>query len=372
MEKKHFTLVMLLVWTAANAAAWGGETHKYICEQAVSSVWGVKTVKQCLVYNKTLQNKLCDQLLQSAGQEAYDRCLLETSGGVFLHPATIPDVLFNDTVEHCDYSICPVEGAGNQRLMCGDPTVKPAAVKSEVWLVKSMNADDLCLRIDFFCIASNYYSDSKFKLNNVRNLKMCYGDVEGDIDRLVRANDSWSIGRYCSFEGWVQYAGRTARERHSQAFTFTSNDIAQIIQNLSARARYINSIPLVSDITPETSNTRVPATLAETAASSTTVPAAPAANETQLLYQELVEQADMLLNESLNMLDILGNLGSTDGGQPRGQGNILIKAFTIFFVIVGFGIGAVVYIKTEQKRRKKEKPAEPPNPGNTQAPAARR
>jgi hypothetical protein len=372
METKHIAALLVLALITGEASGWGVETHEYVCEQAVSGSWGVQAVEQCLTYNRTLQDALCDRLRQDAGDAAYGRCVLETGRGVFLHPAVIPDVIFNDSSGKYDYSRCPVKGRENQELVCGDPDVRPAVDNSERWFVKSMNADDLCLRVAYFCIASNYYADSDFKPNNVRNLKMCYGDVEGEIDGIVRSNDSWSINDYCSFEGWVQKAGRTVRERHEQTFTYTSADVKGIIENLTARAEYIKTVPFVRDIAPQTTAVQVQETLpCTTSTTAATVPAAEAADETEMTYSEFMEDINSIFNESYDILTSLENPeNASEEQQSRGQGNIIINTFMIIFALAGAGICAVVYFKTERKRREKKARTTPPTPNSPRTPTS--
>lgn len=358
MDKNISTILLLLTVLSPAATGWGNETQKYICDKVVSEVWGEQALNQCLKFDKTLQTELCSEIKQTVGEEAYEKCIQETNNGNYIHPATIPYALFNDTAEHCDYSVCPAKGAVNQQLMCGNPLITPAKDNSEKWFNKSMNAENLCARIAFFCIGSNYYSDSRFKLNNVQNLKMCYSNVREEIDREVLSNGIWQFNVYCIFDGWVQRAGRTVREMHSQSFTFSSGDISQIIGNLSEKAKYAPTIPPVNE-TPIEVTARKPmievTEVAVVTSPTTTLPV----NETQIMYDEAMEQVKKLVNESFDLVGLLGDNKTGTGQNTKGKGNIFIKAFMILLVVFGFGFAMLVLAKIELKRYQQSKASEP-------------
>jgi len=251
MAEKVLAVLALAFLLSMPAAAWGNETQKNICDTVVAGVWGQQAVKNCLTFDKNLQKQLCSDLRETIGEDAYMKCVEETEKGVYLHPATIPYALFNDPQEHYDYSICLAKGPANEQLMCGDPMFTPAKDNSQKWFTKAVNAGNLCTRIAFFCIGSNYYSDSRFKLNNVQNLMACYSDVNGEVDNLINSGEKWQFNAYCTFEGWVHRAGGTLRSRHSQTLMFSSDEINQITGNLTEEARSISAYNLVGDIVPD-------------------------------------------------------------------------------------------------------------------------
>jgi hypothetical protein len=353
MKKTVLALLTLLILLPLANASFGNETHKYLCYKAASDVWNNETVRDCLAFNASRQAQLCTEIRQVAGDDAYEKCMQETNLGDYLPPALIPDMLFNDTAEHYDYSVCLVKGQVNQELICGDPKVTPAQVNADKWFAKASAAGDMCTRIALFCIGSSYYGDSRFKLDNMRNLMSCSSDIAGEIDRRVMAGGAWEFNAYCTFDGWVQRTGITVHERHSQEFTFSSSTIDGIIGNLSLKAALIASTPLATTATARTTSTTTLKMLSTTQAS--TAPTSVTTtlfNETQAMYEEANAGAQDFVNQSFSIIDILG-MNDTGVQVERGKGNVFIKAFLILLVLFGFAVGIALSIRMKLKQSNK-------------------
>ena len=354
MKQLVYAVLILFVLLSQTSAAFSNVTHTYICAKVASDVWGNKTASECLTFDIDRQTRLCTQISQIAGEDAYGQCLHETEVGEYLPPASIPDLLFNDAPEHYDYSTCNVKGAINRELICGDPLIRPAVNNSEKWFARASAVGDVCTRIALFCIGSNYYADSRFKLNNMRNLKMCSFDVPSEIDQRVAAGGIWEFNAFCTFDGWVQRTGQTVREQHAQTFTFSSSTIDAITGNLTVKAAYIASLPLSTTATVKTTTATTRATMATTRVSTTAAVTTTFYNETQALYEEAEREARDFVDQSFSIIDLLG-MNNTGGYEARGKGNVFIKMFLILFVLFGFAVGAIVFIRMELKQRQMSK-----------------
>ncbi|MFH1125891.1 MAG: hypothetical protein V1703_02090 [Candidatus Altiarchaeota archaeon] len=358
MEIKPLRLFLILMLLSNYATAWGDETQKYICEKVVQDVWGSQVLNQCFVFNKTLQYDLCDELRQKAGQEVYLKCVQETDNNNHLHPALVPYALFNDSEKHVDYSICHVKGTVNSQLICGDPSETPAVEKSEEWFTSATNADSECMRVIFFCIGSNYYSDSKFKLNNMKNLEKCNMDVEKKADEEVTSRIKWQFEAYCAFDGWVQRVGRTVREMHAQNFMFSSDDIDQITESLRAKAIHISSTPLPKYVALKSRTTTTTLEIVHTVQTDITTPTTNTpVNESEIVYNQISEDYLRAIDEGFSFLDIIKGNNTGTAGETRGRGNTVVKAFMVLFIVFGFLFAAFVLAKIELKRyRRADKP----------------
>ncbi|MDD5112001.1 MAG: hypothetical protein PHG85_05610 [Candidatus Altiarchaeota archaeon] len=350
-------LLLALALLPATAFAWGVQTHEHLCGQAVAAAWGEEGAK-CLHAEPAVQYDFCNGIQPYITEDAYERCINLSSRGI-LNPASALLTVINDTEGLKDYSDCPVrEGAGAQ-IACGDPTYKIASEKSEQWFGMANSSGDLCRRIGFFCIGASYYSESKYKLNRVQNLEGCYGDIESEIDEKVVKNESWRTDGYCTFEGLVQRAGRKVTERHSQTFTFSGDELGQIISELSAKGKDIASRNLESAAVSSTMETY--GSIAEVTSSpskaSTTLPASMTSgeqttfagiNETSILYEETKTEGITAVNEFFDTLD--GFVKMTAGEDTRGKGNVITHIFITLLAVGGFGTCLYLLVKTERDK----------------------
>lgn len=231
-------LVFVCIFFPNQATAWGSETHKYICEKAVEEIWGRDIVDECLLTEDLqLQRSICDIIKEVKGEEKYRRCIEKTSQGEFIQPFLIPDVIFNDTELHYDYSRCPIPERDRTRgWFCNESGKNLAIEQSELWFKKAKGTYDNCTRVYEFCIASNYFSDSYMPLYQTMHVEEeDKNNMELRVDKAILSGDPlWGIDVMCDF----QYKGIRSRQR----FEIKIYDIEEIIGDLVEEGRKIAEV----------------------------------------------------------------------------------------------------------------------------------
>lgn len=236
--KLAFLVVVLCLFFSNQAAAWGSETHRYICEKAVEEIWGRDVVDECLLAEDLqLQSSICDIIGEVKGEEKYRHCIEETSEGEFIQPFLVPDLIFNDTELHYDYSKCPISKHDRTRKwICNESGKNLAIEQAGLWFNKANGTYDNCTRVYEFCIASNYFSDSYMPLYQTMHVKEeDKNTIELRVDKAILSSDPlWGVDVICDF----QYRGMRSRQR----FEITNYDIAGIIEDLVGEGRKITEV----------------------------------------------------------------------------------------------------------------------------------
>ena len=251
--------ICIIIFLSATGSAWGPETHKYICEQAVENIWGKNIGEFCLTNpGIAFQGDFCDDIQNELTDEAYQTCIAEEN---IIDPSYMVESFFNDTENLYDYSKCPIpENEPNRKWICehgNDIT----GVYASSWFNKAKGETDICSKLYKFCIGSNYFSNGYMPLYQTRYA----GDqdtvlFEKNVDNMILGGDSeWKISLFVNFYG--------AGSKYRQKISVDSTLIDQIIANLTDVGRTIVTVvPQTTTITQTTTTTttQVPRTVTST------------------------------------------------------------------------------------------------------------
>jgi len=236
--KLAFFMVVLCLFFSNQSAAWGSETHRYICEKAVEEIWSKDVADKCLLTEDLqLQRSICDIIKEVKGEENYRRCIEKTAQGEFIQPFLIPDLIFNDNELHYDYSKCPIsEHDRSRKWICNESGKNLAIEQAELWFNKAKGTYDNCTMVYEFCIASNYISDSYMPLYQTMHVEEeDKNALELRVDKAILSGDPlWGIDIMCDF----QYRGMRSRQK----FEIKIYDIEEIIGDLVDKGRKITEV----------------------------------------------------------------------------------------------------------------------------------
>lgn len=233
IKPKSAAIIIILVFVcilfSGLTAAWGQETHKYICEKAVLGIWGEDSVGDCLLAGDLqLQESVCEIIREVKDEGEYDNCIKKTSQGEFIHPSVVPDAVFNDTWLHYDYSRCPIPEREvlTRKWICNESGKNLAIEQAMLWFNKAREAQDECMRVYEFCIGSNYFSDSYMPLYQTMYSSEESGrDMENGVDNAITGGEfPWTVHVFSVFK----HKGM----RDTQGFEIKSQDIEEIIEDL--------------------------------------------------------------------------------------------------------------------------------------------
>lgn len=202
MEKKIIS-AFILIALVAQAGAWGPATHRFVCDEAVKEVWGEGIATKCLPRKSSaFMDEFCELIYRVKGVQAFQLCRDSYQRRNFIHPANIPDELFNDTALFHDYSRCPIRPGPARNFLCGAKEDAPAAREAWNWFNMSMKADEVCLRVYEFCIGSAYYAKAENPLNQMKGEKdNCYNTiVDGVEEKIIDGKSSFRVSTRCEFK----------------------------------------------------------------------------------------------------------------------------------------------------------------------------
>jgi hypothetical protein len=228
MFKRSFVVVLLCVFFACYAAAWGEGTQEYICEKAVEKAWGSALSGRCLAQTPQNKETLCSLLREVRGEEEYLSCMRLSS----LHPALVPYRLFNDTALHYNYEVCPISKTDTQlRSWACNASGRNLAMEQASFWLNSMNKSSGCERIYLFCIGANYFSDSFMPLYQLMYATPAsIEEMDARVDKLVlEGKKPWGIDVSAAFQA-------KSRPRSVRKFEVNSKMFDDIINRLAAAA----------------------------------------------------------------------------------------------------------------------------------------
>jgi|GEM_PF-1949838 len=232
--KKKSLIILTILGLSIQAASWGPATHKYFCDNAVEQVWGAGVVKQCLPKKSSrFMDDFCELVYLMKDAQAYKACRDSYKKKGFIHPANIPDELFNDSELFHDYSHCPVRPGPARYQLCGDREDAPAPSEAQRWFNKAKEQSDTCMRVYAFCIGSVYYSKGENPLNQIRGeTQDCYDSIVGGIDDKISSGLMYyRAGKRCEFEN----------SDFEQEFSVSEKTIETILETLVKIGRNISS-----------------------------------------------------------------------------------------------------------------------------------
>jgi hypothetical protein len=228
MFKRSFCVLLLCVFFACYAAAWGEQTQEYICDAAVEKAWGSALANKCLAQTADNKAALCSLLREVRGEEEYLSCMRLSS----VHPALVPYRLFNDTALHYNYAVCPISKTDTQlrSWACNASSRNLAMEQASFWL-DSMNKSGGCDRIYRFCIGANYFSDSFMPLYQVMYATPAsIEEMDARVDKLISEGKTpWGIDVSAAFQA-------KSRPRSVRKFEVNSKMFDDIINRLAAAA----------------------------------------------------------------------------------------------------------------------------------------
>lgn len=236
MHFKNATIPIIILLLTITATAWTPDTKKHICEQAVEQLWGAQVLEECLERDDhTLQGEFCDLLTR---YKENDYGCMERINRSYIHPASFPDIIFKDT-EQYNYNECPIQDKREGGWICQSDG-NTAGMKSWLWLQRATEAEEKCLQVRSFCIASAYYAESRDKLSQVEHMIGCMRPIEEEVESKVTGTDEeWEVVSYCFFKYLQPRAGQKKTVRHRQAFRYTERDIQAIVSNMTYLGGYI-------------------------------------------------------------------------------------------------------------------------------------
>lgn len=206
-------------------SAWGPLTHRFICERSVEEVWGGDVLEECFTESPERKVELCKLVRDVKGEWYYTVCM---RGEEFIHPSLIPYAVFNDTLLHYDYSICPIPEyeVADRKWLCNESAGNLATKQTGLWFRVSNETDDVCRRVYAFCIASNYFSDSHMPLYQMMHvLPESMDEMETKVDKAVSDGEvPWNSQTLVVF----QYKNK----RSARRFYVSNNDVDGIIDEL--------------------------------------------------------------------------------------------------------------------------------------------
>lgn len=242
-------MVGLLFLLAINALAWGPETNNYICEESVIDLWGADAAVECLT-DISLSSQL--EIFKS------DPMLRDHIPEDIINPALIPDLMFNDTENHHDYSNCPIIAGKDYKYLCANSSENPTRDNAQLWFSKAINSTTLCERIQKLCIAANYFANSYFPPNRIekKSANDCEKALSESVDKsIVDREESWHVRDVCRYEYNRRLVGQNKTFKYKQAFALTNDGIDRIVSDLVQRAQSIKDEPLLT-----TTTTSIPTT----------------------------------------------------------------------------------------------------------------
>lgn len=255
---------------ALSVNAWGPKTHKFICEEAVRSVWGVEALADCFPEGEPAEwSRFCVKYVPSL-ELTWD-CLNYSR---VYHPAVLGDNLFGDKDEHVDYGKCVIHSTLDANYLCGDMGFRPAMDKALEWFNISEGAESLCQRAYAFCVASNYFADASFPTNRiVGGYKAdCASEMEDGVEKKIADKiESWEVNSLCRIPFVKELAGQNQTGKSIQQFRLTEKGIEKIISELSAIGDNISGKEYVTTSSTSTSSSTTTTTSTSTTSTSSTI-----------------------------------------------------------------------------------------------------
>ena len=196
-------VIATLVILSLSVQAWGPATHRHICDEAVKEAFGLGVASKCLPRKSSqFMDDFCAQAYRMTDAETYRKCRDSYKKREFIHPANMPDELFNDTENFHDYSQCPVRPGPARQLLCGSKDDTPAPKEANRWFAEAGNASETCMRVYMFCIGSAYYAKGENPVNQVmKEEEDCYDTIVNGIENGIAAGkDTYRARIRCQFE----------------------------------------------------------------------------------------------------------------------------------------------------------------------------
>lgn len=350
---------ILLLLLSPTASAWGEVTHEYVCRKALEGVYTLKDVEGCLGdADLEGQTAFCHAIREYVDEESYMRCIDETYNKVVIKPYTLPYVIFNDTEKHKDYSKCPITHLHRREWICGNENKTPATDNAEHWIKAAESATTKCDRIKMLCIASNYYADAYYPLNQVKHLTGCFGSLEEQVDGKIKGGElGWNVEEYCTFEYQREDTGITRTVRYQQAFVIKEDYINMISSNLSKIFKTVAEKPLTY-VEPElTKKTRrVDAVETKVGVTNTSITWEDITQK-KVEKEDYVNQTLTAFNEMLeNVEGALKSLGGMPSEVAEGRQSKNIPMAVFIITVVLFSIAFMAYITLRNKTGRPKKP----------------
>lgn len=226
-------VILSLIFLSGAAGAWGPATDKFVCHEAVKFVWGVEAVGECIPMRDSISlSEFCEATYRVMGEDYQLKCKQAVSDEGRLHPSMVSTDVFADSENHFDFYHCPINKGNERDWICGDRWDRPAYELSKEWMVEAGSASDMCMRVNFFCMAASYFADSQSQLRSVKYVANdCIDNIEASIDRSISNGlTDWSASQLCVFDNGKR--GNSLRS-HRQRLGESSSTLNKIIANLT-------------------------------------------------------------------------------------------------------------------------------------------
>ncbi|MFH1789324.1 MAG: hypothetical protein ABH834_08085 [Candidatus Altiarchaeota archaeon] len=200
---KIIPVITALMILSLSVQAWGPATHRHICDEAVKEAFGLGVASKCLPRKSSaFMDEFCAQAYKMTDAETYRECRDSYKRREFIHPANMPDELFNDTENFHDYSKCPIRPGPAKQLLCGSKDDAPAPREANRWFDEAKRASETCMKVYMFCIGSAYYAESENPVNQVMNEEEdCYNAIVNGIEEGIAAGkDTYRARTRCEFK----------------------------------------------------------------------------------------------------------------------------------------------------------------------------
>ena len=231
MRASCFLSCIIVVLLAGQAAPWGPATNEFICQEAVTQVWGEDTYVNCFVSTRI------EDMCALMEKEYQDECLRLT-----VMPWNIPDGLYRDFEKHHDYTMCPTQKPSQAKYLCSDRDDAPALSEAREWFTKSSNCADECRRVYAFCIGSIYYAKRYFQPYQLEiENQECAEHFKEKVDELVGNYSGWKVPGTCSYDFWAKYVGGDRKKIEHVPLVFNQYKIDSIIEELVVEGMRINT-----------------------------------------------------------------------------------------------------------------------------------
>ncbi|MFH1789262.1 MAG: helix-hairpin-helix domain-containing protein [Candidatus Altiarchaeota archaeon] len=263
-SRQRILLLVACFSMVGSVSSWGPKTQEYICQKAVTGVWGEEAFLNCFV--STRIDEICSLL---------DEPCREECARLTVMPWSIPDDVFNDSEKWSDYSLCHVSGLAG-RYLCGNKSHAPALDAAQEWFTKAKNHADECKRLYSFCIGANYYAKRFFQPYQLKYAApACEAYIRDNVDEKIGKSTDWQVRTTCNYEFW-EGAGQKRKITEDEIFIVKQYKIDDIIRELVAVGENISSYegvigeakPAFVSTTTSTSSSTTSTTIPETTTTS--------------------------------------------------------------------------------------------------------
>jgi hypothetical protein len=267
---RGFLVFFVVLFLAVSAQAFLPETHKFICEEASSRVFGVEALSQCFAGENPVEwDDFCLDYMPSS--EASLGCMNYSR---VYHPSVLADNIFGDTSEHVDYSECPIKAQSDRKFLCGNASYAPAVSRALEWFEKAEASKTVCQRIYAYCVGSNYLSDGRLPTNEFIGGfdTECAREIDEGVEKKITEKDKdWEVNAQCSIEYGKKLAGQNLTSKVKQQFRVTNTGIEKIIEELTAYGLNVSATPYLTTSSTTSTTTSTSSTSTTSTTTSTTL-----------------------------------------------------------------------------------------------------